>query len=51
MKILPTDKCFEAIPVASQAAGDGRTEGAYGGFVQTDPEQSPTTTLHGLFQQ
>jgi hypothetical protein len=35
MKILPTDKCLETIPMASQDAGDGRTEGGYGGCVQT----------------
>ena len=48
MKILPTDKCLETVPMASRDAGDGRTEGGYGGCAQNDPVQSPST-LRGLF--
>lgn len=50
MKILPTDKCLETIPMASQDAGDGRTEGGYEGRVQNDPVQSPSTS-RGLFRR
>jgi hypothetical protein len=50
MKILPTDKCLETIPMASQDAGDGRTEGSSGGCVQSDPVQSPSTS-RGLFHR
>jgi len=48
MKILPTDKFLEIIPMAAQDDGDGRTKGGYGGCVQNDPVQSPST-LRGLF--
>ena len=49
MKISPTNKRLETIPMASQDAGDGRAEGGYGEVVQSDQEESPST-LRGLFR-